>query len=272
VGSDDYVLGYLAEMVAGREARLVEERGRIVAMAGITECADGALWLGQLRTHPRFRRSGYATRLLDDAFRQVVRDHRPALRLWTSRRNAASQALFARNGFRRVATFTRVMAPALSGSASLTSRLRDAAPARVAAVWERWRRSGAGRSGHGYVEYQWHFVPLSPAVFRKMSRRGDVFASGRSAAVLWSEDGDPAAYGAVLAGGRPTLYWMRRLAAGLRRERVEVFLPDSPGLIQAARAAGFGPAGWGREAILFERSNPRRRAVRARTSSRPAGR
>lgn len=272
VGPHDYVLGYLAEMVGGREARIVEQRGRPVAMAGITECADGGLWLGQLRTHPRFRRSGYATLLLDDAFRRVVREHRPALRLWTSRRNIGAQALFTRNGFRRVATFTRVMAAAVPGDASRGEQPVEVSPARLAALWARWERSGVRRSGRGYVEYRWHFVPLSRTILREMIARGEVFASRGSAAMLWSEKGDPAAYGTVLAGGRTALLAMRRLAGALRRDRVEVFLPDTPGLVRAARAAGFGPAEWGREAILFERPNRRRRAVRGRTSSRPAER
>jgi len=265
VGPHDYVLGYLAEMVGGREARIVEQRGRPVAMAGITECADGGLWLGQLRTHPRFRRSGYATLLLNDAFRRVVRERRPALRLWTSRRNLAAQALFARTGFLRVATFTRVVAPALPVPARAAQPVPPGA-ARLGALWRRWERSAGCRSGRGYVEYRWHFVPLSRTVLREMTARGEVFASRGSAAVLWSEKGDPAAYGTVLAGRQAALLEMRRLAGALHRDRVEVFLPDSPALVRAARAAGFGPAEWGREAILFERPN-RRQALT--TAGRP---
>jgi hypothetical protein len=251
---------------------MVEERGRAIAMAGITECADGGLWLGQLRTHPRFRRSGYATLLLNDAFRRVVRERRPALRLWTSRRNIGAQALFTRNGFRRVATFTRVMAPAVPGDTSRGEQPVEASPARLASLWARWERSGVRRSGRGYVEYRWHFVPLTRAVFGEMIRRGEVYAPGGSTAVVWSEEGDAAAFGAILAGARTTLLQMRRLAGELGRNRVEAFIPDSPGLVRAARAAGFGPADWGREAILFERPNPGRRGVRGRTSSRTAGR
>jgi ribosomal protein S18 acetylase RimI-like enzyme len=267
VGSHDYVLGYLPEMVAAREARVVEQDGRVVALTGITECADGALWLGQLRTDPRFRRRGFATLLLDDAFERVVREGRPALRLWTSRRNAAAQVLFARDGFRRVAGFTRMAAPA--GGRRAGGRRGRRAPVagagetvRPAVLWTWWRRSRVCRSGKGYLDYRWHFLPLSPSVLGKMIQRGEVFASTGVAVVAWCEKGDAAAYGAVLAGAETAFLQLRRLAATMGRARVEVFLPDSRPLVRAARAAGYGPADWGRAAILFERRNLKRRTPR----------
>ena len=263
VGSHDYVLGYLPEMVAAREARVVEQDGRVVALAGITECADGALWLGQLRTDPRFRRRGFATLLLDDAFERVVREGRPALRLWTSRRNAVAQVLFSRDGFRRVAVFTRMVASA--GGRRAGGRGGRGAPEaaagetlRAAALWTWWRRSRVCRSGKGYLDYRWHFFPLSPSVLGKMIERGEVFASSGVAVVGWCEEGDAAAYGAVLAGAETAFLQLRRLAATMGRGRVEVFLPDSRPLVRAARAAGYRPADWGRAAILFERRNLKR--------------
>ena len=258
VGPHDYVLSYLEEMVAGREVRIVDEGGRIVAMAGITECADGALWLGQLRTHPRFRRRGYATRLLDDAFARVVREGRPALRLWASRRNKVGLAVFEGSGFRRIATFTRRAAAPMGGRQPASVGQGMLVTAGVTRLWTRWRRSTACRRGRGYVDYRWHFVPLARQVLKVMRRRKELYVLGDAACVLWREDGDPAVYGAVLAGGRDTLLLMRRLAAMTRRDRVEVFLPEPSPLVHAARRAGFGPAEWGRAAILFERPNPRR--------------
>lgn len=269
VGPHDYVLSYLKEMVAGREVRVVTEAGRIVAMARVTECVDGALWLGQLRTHPRFRRRGYATLLLDDAFARVVREGRPALRLWTSRRNRASQAVFKHDGFRPVAFFRRMTAPAIpgrpAGGRPGVQAVRHGRPAWFGAgrLWARWKRSAAHRAGRGYVEYRWHFAALTRRVLGTLRRRGELYVLGAAACVLWTEDRDPAAYGAVLSGGRVTLLLMRRLAARLGRERVEVFLPRSPLLIRAARRAGYGPAEWGRAAILFARTNDGRRSVPA---------
>lgn len=249
VGPHDYVLSYLADMVAGREVRVVDDGRRIVAMVGITECADGALWLGQLRTHPRFRRRGYATRLLDDAYAKVVRERRPGLRLWTSRRNRIGQALFEGNGFRRIATFTRMAAAGAAGR----KNVRQAAG--VTRLWERWTRSPAHRDGRGYVGYRWHFVPLTRPVFNLMRRRNELYVQRRAVCVLWSEDEDAALHGAVIAGGRQALLLMRRAAAAMGRERVEVFLPRRSRLVRAARRAGYAMAEWGVAAILFERSN-----------------
>src|SRR3989304_5270172 len=130
-GSGDYVLAYLREMLAAREILVAEERGRIVAMMGVTPCLDRALWLGQARTHPDFRRQGYAQRLVEAARARVRRERRPALRLWTSERNLAAQRLAESAGFRRIAVFTRRVARTRRAPAGRrTSRPPAPAPTR----------------------------------------------------------------------------------------------------------------------------------------------
>jgi len=246
VGPGDYVLGYLQEMIAGREAMVTEVGGRVVAMAGVTECVDGALWIGQMRTHPDFRRRGFARRLLLEVYARAARERRPALRLWASRRNVASRTLFETTGFAEVAQFTRVRATALGGAGGLR-RTRA-----TGAVHTRWARSAFCRRANGYLAYRWHFVPLTPALLRRLAGRGELYSGGRAAVLAWSGRDDPAAYASILSGGREALAAARRVARRLGRAAVEVFLPRDPQIEAWARASGYVPAPWGTEAVLYE--------------------
>lgn len=247
VGPDDYVLGYLPEMIRERATVVAAEAGRIVAMAGVTECADRALWIGQMRTHPAFRRRGFARLLLQDAYDRARRERRPALRLWTSERNAGGRALFEGTGFREVGRYTRVQAQA-SPAASGPRVSRYAGRA-----YTSWMRSAVRRACGGYIAYQWHFLPLGRALLAAMARRGELLEEDDGAILMWVEPEDPVAYVTVLAGGRRALEAARRAAAMQGRRTVEVFLPRSRRILQWARAAGYAPAPWGRHAVLYER-------------------
>lgn len=57
-GADDYVLSYLDEMVRAGQILVAQVGRRLVSMLGVSTCLDEALWLGQARTHPAFRRRG----------------------------------------------------------------------------------------------------------------------------------------------------------------------------------------------------------------------
>lgn len=247
VGHDDYVLGDLRRMVASGEAVVVEETGRVVSMGGITECADGALWIGQMRTHPDYRRRGFATMLLEHARARAVREGRPALRLFTGYRNP-SRSLYRRWGFREVAAFTRRAAAALRSPAAAVpgnswNRLLHAA----------WRRSLYARVGGGYVAYAWHMVPVTAATLRLWGRRGEVFTRDRAAVLAWKEDDGPAAYASILSGAVEGLRAARSAAGLLGRGTVEVFLPMDARILRWAEEAGYRRAPWGRHLVLYER-------------------
>lgn len=273
VGPDDYVLRYLPEMIRGREVVVVKTGGRVVAMAGVTECADRALWIGQMRAHPRFRRRGFARAILEDAANRARREHRPALRLWTSERNTVSRQLFETTGFREIGRFTRVQAPAIrSGRGgrrglkvehrAVEGRRGPPRDAAAAGVYPGWLRSAMRRAGHRYIAYWWHFVPLSRPLLTAIARRGELVEADGVGLLMWEEPGDPAAYATILVGGRRALL-TARLAAGVRaRRRVELFLPNDRRILHWAREAGYSPAPWGRHAVLYERrvrSRPRPR-------------
>jgi len=248
VGPDDYVLLYLDEMLRGRHVIVGEEAGRIVAMAGVTECADRALWIGQMRTHPGFRRRGYAKMLLEYARTRAMRENRPALRLWAGHRNIASRTLFKAVGFREVAGFTRMAARALRREGP-TLRL-DHEGRRA---YRLWRQALFCRAGHGYLAYQWHFLPLTREMTRIMARKGEVLVGDEAAVLVWTEEGEPAADAAILSGGRDGLLAARTAAAMRGRPRVEVFLPRHRTVQRWARETGYAPAAWGGHAVLYER-------------------
>lgn len=274
IGPDDYVLQYLPEMIRGREVIVTEAAGRIVAMAGVTECADRALWIGQMRTHPAFRRRGFARAILEDVVERARRERRPALRLWAAERNVASRALFERTGFREMGRYTRVQAPAMRppsgpqrrdfgggneelGVDALDELRREGRRIFVGQqyanrAYTRWLHSVVHRSGRGYIAYHWHFLPLTRTLLRAMARRGELL-DRRGTILMWMEPGDPAAYATILAGGRRALEVARRAAAEQGRRRVEIFLPNDRQILRWATETGFSPAGWGRHAVLYER-------------------
>lgn len=247
VGPDDYVLGDLRRMVAAGEALVVEAEGRVVSMGGITECADGAYWIGQMRTHPAFRRRGFATMLLEHARVRAVREGRPALRLFTGSRNP-SRNLYRGYGFREVAAFTRRAAAALRNR----TRLLCTDPG-SRALHGMWRQSLYARAGQGYAAYAWHMLPVTGAALRAWGRRGEVLTAGPAAVLAWTEDGDRAAYASVLAGGSEGLRAARSAAALLGRAAVEVFLPMDARILRWAEEAGYRDARWGRHLVLYER-------------------
>lgn len=253
VGPDDYVLEYLPEMIAHKEILVTVVGGRIRALTGLTECADGALWIGQLRTHPRWRRRGLARMLLDHAYARIVRERRPGLRLWTSQRNIAARELFESNGFRRVTMFTRMVAQPLPGDQVPTIKLSG-----TRIPLPRWERSLFGTQGKGYLDYHWRFTRLNELLVRKLLARGQLLGNSRSMALVWTEDeNDTDLHVAVLTGGKDGLVLARRAAGARRFSNVQAFLPRTRRSLAVARQAGFKTASWGTRAILYERPAPR---------------
>lgn len=246
VGPDDYVLDYLPEMIADKEVLVTVAGGRARAMTGVTECADGALWIGQLRTHPKWRRRGFSRMLLDYAYHRVVREHRPALRLWTSQRNLAARELFESTGFRRVTMFTRMAA----------APLRDGRLRRIRAtrgLLQQWQRSLFGTEGGGYLDYRWRFTRLTPSILRGLAGRRELLASAQAAAVTWADDDSETLHVSVLAGGAAGLRLGRRAAGATGFSHVQAFVPRTRRSLAAARKAGFRKATWGTRALLYER-------------------
>ena len=254
VGPDDYVLEFLKEKVRAREVSVVEVRRRIVSMLGFTPCPDGSLWLGQIRTHPAFRRRGLASLLIEDARVRAARARRPALRMWISVRNTASRRMAESTGFRRVAVFSRRVAGPDEGPSrvGVTRRADDA--------FERWRRSALRPAGSGYLCYEYHFLPLTLSTLRRIASARHLLMGPKAVLVFWRENTETGGV-SVLAGGREALLAARRAVAERRLKHVWTFLPRTAKILRSARQAGFVKGSWGSHAIVYER--PVRQTVRS---------
>ncbi|HEV8353788.1 MAG TPA: GNAT family N-acetyltransferase [bacterium] len=251
VGADDYVLEYLPEMIARREILVTVVGRRVRAMTGLTECADGALWIGQLRTHPRWRRRGLARMLLDRAYARVVRESRSALRLWTSQRNVAARALFESNGFRPVAVFSRMVAAPLAGRAQWRTAPTSSERQGLLSLWD---RSLFGREGKGYLDYFWRFTRLNQPVVRRLLDRRELFFNSLGVFLMWrGAEHRTTVHVAVLTGGKAALRSARRAAGARGFDRVQAFVPRTRRALATARQAGFAMARWGTRAVLYER-------------------
>jgi len=249
VGPDDYVLEYLPEMIARREILVTITGGRVRAMTGLTECADGALWIGQLRSHPAWRRRGLARLLLDRAYARVVREGRPALRLWTSQRNLTARALFESDGFRPVAMFSRMVAASVSARSDRAPR-----PSGSRNLLRQWERSVFARDGKGFLDYRWRFTRLDQSVIRTLTDRGELHRSSQGALLFWTGvENRTTVHVAALTGGKAALLHARRVAGSRGFSTVLVFLPRTKRSLTAGRRAGFRMASWGTRAILYER-------------------
>ncbi len=143
--------------------------------------------------------------------------------------------------------FTRRIARPLRGSGSLQATRRTDEALRL------WRGSAFRRHGHGYIGYQWYFLPATPPVLRQIASRGELLVGGNAAVVLYPEEGGRTACVSVLAGKRAALTAVRRAAGERGYTAVEAFFPRDPRIVRWAGRAGFKSGSWGTRAVLYER-------------------
>src|SRR3972149_4596590 len=137
-------------------------------------------------------------------------------------------------------------------------RLRPRVPARdarrrAAEALRLWRRSLFCRQGGGHISYQWHFLPLTQNMLKKMAARNELLVGQDIAVVLWTEKERRTAFASVLAGGQRGLTAARRAAGERGYAAVQTFLPRDPRIVRWAREAGFIKGSWGTRAVLYER-------------------
>jgi ribosomal protein S18 acetylase RimI-like enzyme len=101
---DDYVPEVFRDWVKDRRGRLwvALEDDRVVAVAKLTVMPSREAWLHALRVHPKYRRRGIATALLEHRLARARRLGARVARLDTAEDNVAVRRLMRRYGFRRV--------------------------------------------------------------------------------------------------------------------------------------------------------------------------
>lgn len=252
VGADDYVLGFLERFVRDSATLVATDRGRIVGMMVYDDTPDGAVWLHAARTHPAVRRRGVATEL-NQACEDLGRIRgRTALRLWAEAQNAASVEAARRSGFEERARFTRLRIAADRAAPDVDLEPLD--PERDGPLL---KASPLLRRTAGYVFHDFYFLPLTQTNARWLAAEGALWRFGGNAVAIsedfedvWGKD-----LQVQLLAGDVSAFCRAAPAIARARgaDRVESFLPHETSILQAARAAGFEPMGWGQEAILFEK-------------------
>ncbi len=253
VGADDYVLDFLERFVRDSTTLLASDRGRIVGMMVSDDTPDGAVWLHAARTHPEHRREGVATALNRACEEIALLRGRSSLRLWAEARNTASVEAARRSGFRERARFTRMRVDAQHPSPE--TQLEPLDPDRD---WSLLATSPFLRMSAGFLFHDFYFLPVTKPNARWLAGERALWRFG-SNAVSVSEDFEDV-WGKdlqiQLLAGEPDA--ILRAAPAVARswgaDRVESFLPHEPALLERARDAGFDIMGWGREAVLFEKS------------------
>jgi len=251
VGADDYVIPMMEDMTLRGVWHVALDGDRIVGAMHFTRAIDGTGWLAAARTHPDYRRRGMATAILQSLIGLASRSRIPALRLWSSARNAAGNASAKASGFREVARFTRAKRKVARGPERAVKLAFDA---NVAAEV---LRAPLARLANGYVPYDWYFVPLTAANVHLLASAGAFHrvAGGIAAFSVHPEMEWAGALDVGLVAGDPAkiLRAMPAVAHALGFKEVHSFLPHDPKVLTAARKAGFENESWGQEAVLFER-------------------
>jgi len=251
VDPEDYVIEHLEDLVLLGVVHVALDDDRIVGMMHYSPTIDGNAWLGAARTHPRYRRRGVASALIQSFVGLAARSRVHALRLWSSASNPTGMASVKASGFREVARFSRVIRPTDKGSPVVPlpfdmDLVRDVADSAIL------------RLCNGYVPYGRYFVALTPANVHLLASAGAFYRVAGGITVVSrhpEEDSEESIeFGLVVGDAAKVLRGIPAAAGRLGALTVASFLPHDPKLLEAARKAGFEIVPWGKEAVLFERS------------------
>lgn len=252
VGSDDYVLEILDDLILREQTFVALDDDLIIGMTTARDLVDGSAWLHAARTRPAYRRKGVATALVQTIEGLARMKGLGALRLWTNADNNAGVGAYRKAGFKEIGRFSRFRATAERGrTPPIAHRFvldED--------VWTELQGSPILASGAGYVACDYAFLPLVRGTAHLLANRGSLVRIGEDLALVdelaFAQDvhleitpvaGD---LGRILRHGRG-------LAAQRGLKEVETFLPLTPGGTVAARVSGYRPVSWGQDAVLCEK-------------------
>jgi len=250
-GPNDYPIAVMEDMILRGVWHVALDRDRLIGAMHYRDALDGSGWLAAARTHPSYRRRGVASALLASFVGLAQRKGAPSLRLWSEAANDAGRASAASAGFREVAKFSRV-------TQSTARAARSSAPVAFSdALLSRLQASRLLRLARGYLPYASTFLSSSPPSVYLLCAKRSLRETG-DGIVCMSHSGEGSEEtvlecGVAAGGASAVLRSLARAGAGLGFEEVAACLPCDPDVLASARLAGFRPASWGREAILFEK-------------------
>ena len=245
---DDYIPDVFDEWVRDRRGGLwvAVEDGAIVGIAKLTLLGDREAWFHALRVDPRYHRRGIGTALLAHRLERARRLGARTFRLDTAADNVAVHRLMRRFGFRRIETFTAVVARARAGDAPPRASAKDAAA--VLRILVR---------GDGLFHTPYTVRRVTRADVAGAAREGKCLVTEDAAAIVepWNRTGLPTRLAIYALGG--TSRGVTELLRGLRAEakrhkqpRVGFAAPSR--WWRAARAAGYRKV-WPDAMHIFER-------------------
>ena len=236
-----------------------ELEGRVVALSRFRFQATDQLWLEGMRVDPEYRRRGIGREFLDHSIAFARERGASTVRLSTSYHNIPVHTLTAQAGMTYAGAYQLWIAGPLPGGPDpvfLSAEHADQVRAFL-------NNSPVLAHAHGLYSIDWAWEELSAARVDQFLETGQFAAriapDGRLAALavlhlfpedneLWSSiiDGESAAITDLAVA-------LRRHAARLGAEKVQVMVPDLGWLRGALSEAGYGTGEWEGELWVFER-------------------
>ena len=241
----DYIPSVWDEWLADPHGALlvaVGSDGVPVGLIHMAMVAEGEGWIEGVRVDPAVRRQGIGRVLVSRALAAAHDRGATVVRLMTDAGNTASQQLFARFGFERVATYAHYLADALAvDSASLVPEgftLRTPGTADLERLWAFLEASNLTPLNGGLVLQGWRARALTAELLEQRLAAGEVWTleawgAVQALAIAHANTrvrGEPRLSGKYLDGaaesiGRLALV-LRAEAAHLELPLVRVVLPD----------------------------------------------
>jgi GNAT superfamily N-acetyltransferase len=254
VGSRDYVLRILKEVLTDKGLFLAWSNDELVGMLNFDECVDGSGWLSMGRTDPDWRRRGVALFLQQRLAIYARNRGIEYLRLWALSDNRASILAATKAGFRPVCEATHVTSSTRGGhklgetheprstySGSLKDLLKSPYLSKM----------------NGYFAYKWHFVKANEELLATLLEKGELDAKDTSAFILTKPEmsfGDRHSAFALLHGTLASaLREVKLVANDYGRLFLGSYLPYDTYLLAVAQKNGFRRDSWGKHCIVFEK-------------------
>lgn len=255
VGSGDYVLKNLREVIDEGGLFLAFHKGTLVGMTDFDRCADGSGWLSKARTDPDWRGRGVAGFLQRYITAYAKRKGIDTLRLWTYAKNAPAINACQRGGFRPVCEATHV-------SHNLRKVRKVVATSSLTSVAKNFVESILGSryllKMNGYLPYGWHFVKITRQLVKEVVSRRELYCVGDIVFILTGpESWDHKLYGNfTLLSGPPTssLRAVKMVSRAIGLDAIGAYIPRDSYLLRVAHRLGFKIDSWGKHSIVFEKN------------------